>query len=562
MAGDRCAAVYGRDMTSDPAVTHEVTNQTPPLPERDAFTADTALAEAVARHGAETHTVRLQELGRQAGASAWRERGMEANRDLPRLRSHDRYGHRADEVDFNPAWHDLMRFSVGWGLHADPWSSEEKGAHVARAAGFVVWTQVEPGHLCPISMTYAAVPALRRAGGEAQQWIPGLVSRDYDFGLREPHHKQGLIAGMAMTEKQGGSDVRTNSTVATPTGGDTYTLTGHKWFCSAPMSDVFLVLAQAPGGLTCFLVPRVLPDGSRNVFRIQRLKDKLGNRSNASSEIEFAGTTAIRVGDEGRGVRTIVEMVSATRLDCVLGATGLMRGATSQALWHAQNRVAFGATLVDQPLMRNVLADLALEAEAATALALRLAAAVDAAEGGDESEALLRRIALPAAKYWTTKRSIAVTAEALECLGGNGYAEESGMPLLFREAPVNSVWEGSGNVNALDLLRAMSRDAGAVDALLLELGAATGADSRYDAALQDLLQEFADLGDLEYRARRLAGRIAVLLQAAQLIRYAPGGVADAFVATRVAGDHVTQFGTLPRGVDTELLLRRADPVSN
>ena len=543
------------------APTHEVLNQTPPMPTRDVFAADTALREAVDRHGADSQVDRLHALGRSAGTSAWRETGMEANRDLPRLRSHDRYGHRVDEVDFNPAWHDLMQFSVEWGLHADPWVSGEKGAHVARAAGFVTWTQVEPGHLCPISMTYASVPALRRAGVEQSEWITGLSSRAYDFGLRPPEQKGGLIAGMAMTEKQGGSDVRTNTTRALATADGNYRLTGHKWFCSAPMSDVFLVLGQTADGVTCFLVPRVLPDGTRNTFRIQRLKEKLGNRSNASSEIEFADTMAIRLGDEGRGVKTIVEMVSATRLDCVLGATGLMRGAVSQAIWHAQNRVAFGANLIDKPLMRNVLADLALETEAATALGIRLAAAVDAAEGGDEHEALLRRIALPAAKFWTTKRSISVTAEALECLGGNGYAEESGMPLLYREAPVNSVWEGSGNVNALDLLRAMARETGAVDALLAELGSATGADQRYDLAVTELLNEFADLADLEYRARRLAGRIAVLLQAAQLLRYAPDPVADAFVATRVAGDHGQQFGTLPRGIDLDVLLQRADPVN-
>ncbi len=541
--------------------THDVLNQAPPIPDRDAFSTDAPLVEAVRRHGASSHLSRLTDLGRSAGAESWRLRGAEANRDLPRLRSHDRYGHRVDVVDFNPAWHDLMRFSVSWGLHGAPWVSTEPGAHVARAAGFITWTQVEPGHLCPISMTYAAVPVLRRADAETAEWITGLTSRDYDFGLRAPAEKDGLIAGMAMTEKQGGSDVRTNTTSAIQVADGTYRLTGHKWFCSAPMSDVFLVLGQAEGGLTCFLVPRVLPDGEHNVFRIQRLKDKLGNRSNASSEIEFAGTVALRLGDEGRGVRTIVEMVSATRLDCVLGATGLMRGAVSQAMWHIGSRQAFGGVLLDKPLMRNVAADLALEVEAAAALAIRLAAAVDAAEHGDEAEAKLRRIALPAAKYWTTKRSIMVTGEALECLGGNGYAEESGMPLLFREAPVNSVWEGSGNVNALDLLRAISREEGTVDALLAELGAAGGADSRYDAAVAGLLNEFAELDDLEYRARRLAGRIAVLLQAAQLLQYAPPSVSDAFVTTRIAGDHVTQFGTLPRGLRLDEILNRADPMT-
>lgn len=530
------------------------------MPARDLFAADLPLVAAVERHGGADHADRLGRLGRRAGEADWRTRGWEANRDLPRLLTHDRYGNRIDEVAFTPAWHELMASSVEWGLHADPWTSGRPGAHVARAAGFVLWTQVEPGHLCPISMTYAAVPALRTQPDLAEGWVPGLASGDYDFGLRAPSDKAGLIAGMAMTEKQGGSDVRANTTTAAPQPDGSYLLTGHKWFCSAPMSDVFLVLAQAPGGLTCFLVPRVLPDDSRNVFRIQRLKDKLGNRSNASSEIEFAGTVGHRLGDEGRGVRTIVEMVSATRLDCVLGASGLMRGAVSQAIWHARHRHAFGSALVEKPLMRNVLADLALESEAATALAIRLAAAVDAAEAGDPMAALLRRIALPAAKFWTTKRSIAVTAEALECLGGNGYAEESGMPLLFREAPVNSVWEGSGNVNALDLLRAMSREEGAVDALLVELGAASGGNTYYDTALKELLNEFADLDGLEYRARRLSSRIAVLLQAAQLIRHAPETVADAFAASRLGGDHTGQFGTLPRGVDTAAIIERALPL--
>ncbi len=536
-------------------------NQAPALPPRDVFAADSALSEAVARNGGEAHLGRLHELGRRAGDPQWRERGLEANRDLPRLRTHDRYGNRINEVAFHPAWHELMQSSVQWGLHADPWAAGDAGAHVARAAGFVVWTQVEPGHLCPISMTYAAVPALRVQPDAAEQWVPGLSAKSYDFGLRNPSGKAGLIAGMAMTEKQGGSDVRSNTTTAAEQSDGTYLLTGHKWFCSAPMSDVFLVLAQARGGLTCFLVPRVLPDDSRNTFRIQRLKDKLGNRSNASSEIEFAATAAIRLGDEGRGVRTIVEMVSATRLDCVLGATGLMRGAVSQAVWHAQHREAFGSALIDKPLMQNVLADLSLEVEAATALAIRLAAAVDAAEAGDPMARLLRRIALPAAKFWTTKRSIAVTAEALECLGGNGYAEESGMPLLFREAPVNSVWEGSGNVNALDLLRAMSREEGAVDALLAELGRAAGGNAHYDAALKELLNDFADLDALEYRARRLSSRIAVLLQAAQLIQHSPAEVADAFAATRLGRDEAGQFGTLPRGVDTAAIIARATPAA-
>ena len=542
--------------------THSVTNQVPALPQRNLYSDDTPLLTAVDTHGGSDHVDRLRDLGTWTGRPESRDLGQEANRDVPRLRSHDRYGHRVDEVDFHPAWHELMAQAVGWGLHAAPWQSDQPGAHVARAAGFIMQTQVEPGHMCPISMTYAAVPALRTNPGLAADWVPGLSSRDYDFGLRAPQTKAGLIAGMAMTEKQGGSDVRANTTTAQAVGDDgTYLLTGHKWFCSAPMSDVFLVLAQSPGGVTCFVVPRVLPDDTRNTFRIQRLKDKLGNRSNASSEIEFADTVGIRLGEEGRGVRTIVEMVSATRLDCVLGATGLMRGAVTQAAWHTRHREAFGSTLLDKPLMRNVIADLALEAEAATALAVRLAAAVEAAAAGDENAALLRRIALPAAKFWTTKRSIAVTAEALECLGGNGYAEESGMPLLFREAPVNSVWEGSGNVNALDLLRAMAKEPGTVDALLTELGAATGSSHYYDTALKELLNDLSDLSDLEYRARRLSSRIAVLLQAAQLIRYAPDAVADAFAVSRLGRDEAGQFGTLPPGLDLDVIIDRAMPLA-
>jgi putative acyl-CoA dehydrogenase len=405
-------------------------------------------------------------------------------------------------------------------------------------------------------MTYAAVPALRVDAHIADTWVPGLAARAYDGRSLAAGAKPGLIAGMAMTEKQGGSDVRTNTTTASPVDGG-YLLTGHKWFCSAPMSDVFLTLAQAPGGLTCFVVPRLLPDGTSNSMRIQRLKDKLGNRSNASAEIEYDGTLAQRLGDEGRGVRTIVEMVSATRLDCVLGSSALMRAAVSEAIWHAMHRRAFGAALIDQPLMRAVLADLAVEVEASIALGLRLAAAVDA---DTESERLLRRLALPAAKYTVTKRAMAVTGEALECLGGNGYVEDSGMPRLYREAPVNSVWEGSGNVNALDLLRALGREPGSLDAVLTEIGLAAGADARFDAAVTDLLNGLADLEGIESRARWLAERFAVLLQGSLLLRFAPDAVADAFVATRVAGQSGQSFGALPRGLDTEAILARATPL--
>jgi putative acyl-CoA dehydrogenase len=422
----------------------------------------------------------------------------------------------------------------------------------------VVWTQVEAGNGCPLSMTHAAVPALRTDPALAAEWEPRLTSMVYDREPRPAAQKAGVLFGMGMTEKQGGSDVRANTTGARPLAEDgTYELRGHKWFCSAPMSDGFLVLAQAPGGLTCFLVPRVLADGTRNVFLIQRLKDKLGNRSNASAEVEFDGTWARRVGEEGRGVRTLIEMVAATRLDCVLGAASLMRQAVAQAVHHCGHREAFGGLLVDKPLMRNVLADLALESEAATALALRLAAAYD---DGSEPERALLRLAVPAAKYWVTKRCTPLVAEASECLGGNGYVEESGMPRLLRESPLNSIWEGAGNVQALDVLRALQRAPGAIDAYLREVGQARGADHRLDGAIKDLLTELADLDGVEGRSRRLVERMALVLQGSLLVRYAPPAVADAFCASRLGGDWGSAFGTLPHTLDLASVVDRARPV--
>jgi putative acyl-CoA dehydrogenase len=406
-------------------------------------------------------------------------------------------------------------------------------------------------------MTHAAVPALRADPELAAEWEPRLTSTVYDRDLRPAARKAGVLFGMGMTEKQGGSDVRANTTAATPLAeAGTYELTGHKWFCSAPMSDGFLVLAQAPDGLTCFLVPRVLDDGSRNVFRIQRLKDKLGNRSNASAEVEFDGTWARRVGEEGRGVRTIIEMVAATRLDCVLGSAGLMRQAVVQAIHHCSHREAFGGKLVDKPLMRNVLADLALESEAATTLALRLAAAWD--DGGEEERAFLR-LAVPAAKYWVTKRCPAVAVEAAECLGGNGYVEESGLPRLVRESPLNSIWEGAGNIQALDVLRALRREPAALNATLTEIGRARGADHRLDGAIKNLLTELADLEGLEARARRVVERLALVLQGSLLVRFAPPEVADAFCASRLGGDWGASFGTLPHTLDLASIVERARP---
>ncbi|MEV6838231.1 acyl-CoA dehydrogenase family protein [Streptomyces sp. NPDC051133] len=538
--------------------THTVTNQPPPLAGHDVFTTDRVLVEAVERYTGpdvlDEVRAELSALGRACGSAQVQEWGAQANEQPPRLRTHDRYGHRIDEVDFHPSWHRLLGKGVSAGLTA-AWT--RPSGHVRRAAGFLLWTQVEAGNCCPLSMTHAAVPALRADPGLAAEWEPRLTSTVYDRELRPAGQKPGAIFGMGMTEKQGGSDVRANTTEARPLAEDgTYTLTGHKWFCSAPMSDAFLVLAQAPEGLTCLLVPRVLADGSRNVFRIQRLKDKLGNRSNASAEVEFDGTWARRVGEEGRGVRTIIGMVAATRLDCALGSAGLMRQAVAQAVHHCAYREAFGGRLVDKPLMRNVLADLALESEAATALALRLAAACD--DDGERERAFLR-LAVPAAKYWITKRCAPVAVEAAECLGGNGYVEESGLPRLVRESPLNSVWEGAGNVQALDVLRALQREPDALDACLAEIGRAHGADHRLDRAVKDLFTELADLEGVEGRARRLVERLALVLQGSLLVRHAPSEVADAFCASRLGGDHGASFGTLPAGLDLKAIVERAHP---
>jgi putative acyl-CoA dehydrogenase len=548
-----------------------LSNQVPPLAGYDVAD-DDALLAAAAREGAGWAAGDLHTLGRLAGSAATGEQARLANEHPPVLRTHDRWGNRIDEVEFHPAWHELMATAVGHGLHAAPWAGQRPGAHVARAAKFYVWAQAEPGHGCPISMTYAAIPALRHAPELAGRFEPLLTARRYDPGLRPPETKDGLLAGMAMTEKQGGSDVRASTTRAEPAPGagpGAHVLTGHKWFCSAPMCDLFLTLAYAPGGLTCFLLPRVLQDGERNGLRIARLKDKLGNRSNASAEIELDGALAWPVGEAGRGVATIIEMVSATRLDCVVGSAAGMRLATVVAVHHARHRQAFGQELIAQPLMSCVLADLVLESQAATVLALRLAGAADRAQRGDAAEGALLRVALPAAKYWVCKRTPAHAAEALECLGGNGYVEESGMPRLYREAPLNSIWEGSGNVTALDVLRALARAPGSADALLAELDLATGGDPGLDAATAQLRQLLAGLEtatgpQAQYRARRLAGLIAVTLQAALLVRHGGGPVADAFCASRLgpatAGGPSSPgapFGTLPDGLDTTAIVERA-----
>jgi putative acyl-CoA dehydrogenase len=541
-------------------VTHEVLNQVPPLTGYD-VAEDPALLEAAAREGAQAAVAELHELGTLAGTAETQEQARLANEYPPVLHTHDRYGNRIDEVEYHPAWHALMATAISRGLHAAPWADGKPGAHVARAAKFYVWAQAEAGHGCPVSMTYAVIPALRHAPGLARRFEPLLVSAAYDPGLRIPDSKAGLLAGMAMTEKQGGSDVRAGTTRAEPAPGlgeGAHLLTGHKWFNSAPMCDLFLVLAQAPGGLTCFLLPRVLPDGGRNGLRIQRLKDKLGNRSNASAEVEYEEALAWQVGEPGRGVPTIIDMVTATRLDCVLGSAAGMRRAVVAAVHHCAHRRSFGKNLIDHPLMACVLADLAVESEAATALAVRLAGASQRAIDGSADEAALLRVALPAAKYWVCKRAVAQAAEALECLGGNGYVEESGMPRLYREAPLNSIWEGSGNVAALDVLRALRRSPQSADALLAELDLAAGGDRRLDESVAALRRALPAAG--EPAARRLAGRIASALQGALLVRHAPSAVADAFCSSRLgsgAPGGGYAFGTLPDGLDPGPVLDRA-----
>jgi putative acyl-CoA dehydrogenase len=548
--------------TDVPAATHEVLNQPPPLERRNLFEDDVALAEALEREGGGWARERLRAAGEFWGGEpmAW---GAAANEHPPVLHTHDRFGRRRDEVAFHPSWHALMAAGTRQELHCLPWTAARAGAHVARAALYHCAVQAEAGFGCPITMTFAAVPALRAQPDVAEEWVPLLTAAAYDPELRPAAEKGSALCGMAMTEKQGGSDVRANTTAAAPLGaggpGAEYELTGHKWFCSAPMCDLFLVLAQADEGLSCFALPRVLPDGARNAgFQVQRLKDKLGNRSNASSEIELRGAWARMVGEPGRGVPTIIQMVNHTRLDCVIGAAGGMRAAVAQATWHAAHRRAFGARLADQPAMANVLADLAVEAEAATALAMRLARAYDEAALDPRAEPF-KRLTTAVAKYHVCKRVPGHAAEALECLGGNGYVEASGMPRLYREAPLGSIWEGSGNVMALDVLRALRSAPAALDAYLDEVGLAAGADPRLDGFVARLRTALADGDALEHRARHLVEDLALALQASLLVRHAPPAVADAFCAARLGGDGGLAYGTLPAGADTAAIVARHTP---
>jgi putative acyl-CoA dehydrogenase len=537
----------------------------------DVFSSNTPLVEAVRREGAEWVSERASALGRIVGGEPQQLWGRLANENKPILRTHDRYGNRIDEVEFHPAWHKLMQLGVEHELHSLPWTREEPFAHTARAAMYMTAMQAEAGFACPITMTFAVVPALRAQPELAAEWEPLVTATTYDPRSIPAAEKGSAIAGMAMTEKQGGSDVRANTTFATPLNGGgaggEYELIGHKWFCSAPMSDLFLVLAQTDDGLSCFLLPRILPDGSRNAFHIQRLKDKLGNHSNASSEIELHNAWARMVGEPGRGVPTIIEMVGHTRLDCVIGAAAGMRSAVVNATHHAAHRSAFGKLLIDQPLMRNVLADLCVESEASTALAMRLARAydeahADAAAGEDGSDAqLFKRLATAVGKYWTCKRAPNHAFEALECFGGVGYVEESGMPRLYREAPLASIWEGSGNVMSLDVLRALTRSPRSLEVFLAEVEQAHGGDPRLDARVANLKDQFNDPSTLETRARRVVETMAVCLQGSLLVRHAPAAVADAFCASRIAGDGGLEYGTLPAGVDFESIIARGLPQS-
>ena len=529
--------------------THAVLNQPPPLVDRNLFETDAPLREAAERTGAGWIADRARALGAVLATAESARRAEEAHRCPPVLRTHDRFGNRLDEVDFHPSWHEFMRLAVENGVHALPWAEPRKGAHAARAVLLSMLAQTEPGHCCPISMTYAAVPALRATPELASEWEPRITAPVYSPGLRAPQLKDGVLIGMAMTEKQGGSDVRAGTTAATPIGGGDYTLRGHKWFCSAPMNDAFLVLAQAPGGLSCFLLPRVLPDGTRNAIRLQRLKDKLGNRSNASAEIELHDAVAHLVGEEGRGVPAIIEMVNHTRLDCVIATAAGMRQSVAEATWHAAHRSAFGRRLSEQPAMTQVLADLCVESEAATAMMMRLAAAYD-----EEADAPFRRLATAVAKYWVCKRGPAHAAEALECLGGNGYVEEAPLARRYREQPLMSIWEGSGNVICLDVLRALSSAPESGEAVLAEIEPAAASDRRLGEHLRHLKRTLA-AGPDQTGARRLAEDLGLALQASLLVEHAPADVADAFCASRLGPDRGLNYGAQPTAAAHRILAR-------
>ncbi len=541
--------------------THEVLNQAHPLENYNAYLNNRPLQEAVATQGAGWAQDWLMARGAEVGSAEWIEHGRLANVYPPVLKLFDRYGNRRDEVDFHPSWHECLGWLKRHGCDTGPWADPKPGAHVARAAAYVMFAEIECGSLCPTTMTYGAVPVLRHVPELARDWMPKLLSRDYDQRFIPATQKSGVLIGMGLTEKQGGSDVRANTTRAEPNGDGTWRLKGHKWFLSAPMCDAFLVTAQSPKGLSCFFVPRWTPDGRLNEIRIQRFKDKLGDRSNAGTEAEFWGSQGWLVGEEGRGIPTVLEMGVYTRLDCAIGSTGIMRGALSQALHHTSLRSAFGKLLKDQPMMMNVLADMALETEAATALSMRLARAFDAQE--DESEGLLRRILTPVAKFWICKRCPTLVAEAMEVHGGNGYVDEGPMPRLFKQSPLNSIWEGSGNVMCLDTLRAMGRHPKSLEVLAAEIAPALGKNRAYDGFVAKLKDGLGNPQDIELRSRELTQGIALAMQGALLLCHAPQAVSEAFCATRLTPGHWgTVFGTLPANTDFAGLLVRAWPVQH
>jgi putative acyl-CoA dehydrogenase len=536
----------------------EVLNQPPPLDPYNLFASDIVLRDAVTRERAGWAQGELGALGATLGKPETVRLGFDANRNSPFLKSYDRFGHRLDEIEFHPAWHELLGIGLKAGLHSSPWAKPQAGAHVARAAGTYMLTQIESGVYCPIAMTYASVPTLRQAPDIAARWLPKIFAAGYDKRFVPIGDKSGALIGMGMTENQGGSDLRTNTTRAEPAGDGSFRLHGHKWFLSAPMCDAFVVLAQAPKGLSCFFLPRWTPDGERNAIHINRLKDKLGNRSNASGEVEFHGAFAQMIGEEGRGIPTIIEMAGYTRLDCAIGSAGLMRQAVAQAVHHASHRTAFQKKLIDQPLMTNVLADLALESEAACVLTMRLARAYD--ENGEAAQ-VLRRVVTPAAKFWICKRAPSLALEALEVLGGSGYIEESVLPRIYREMPVNSIWEGSGNVMCLDFLRAIARTPNTEEVLRDEF--ANAGDARLQAFAGRLLERLraADRND-ESQARVLTLDLVMALQAALLVKHSPPAVADAFCASRLGGEAGFVFGTLPRGLNMRAIAERAAPINS
>jgi putative acyl-CoA dehydrogenase len=543
---------------------HLVENQPPPLSDYNLWRANPLLREAVAREGAGWADAALDAYGAQLGTARMQEQAALANRYLPVLQTHDRYGHRIDRVDFHPAWHELMTAGVAAGLHSAPWSDPKPGAHVARAAAFMLHAEVENGTLCPLSMTYGSASSFAQAPQLARQWLPAIFSRDYDPTFGPVGSKRGALIGMGMTEKQGGSDVRANSTAASPAGDGTWRLNGHKWFTSAPMCDGFFVTAQVQGaapGVSCFFMPRFLPDGSRNDIRIQRLKDKLGNKSNASSELEFDGTVAWLVGEEGRGIPTILQMGVFTRLDCSLGSAGIMHQCVAQAVHHARHRRAFGRPLLEQPLMRNVLADMALEVEAAVALSMRLARAYDRTD--DPFELELRRVLTGTCKYWICRRGPPLAFEAMEALGGNGYVEEGPLARFYRELPVNSIWEGSGNIMCLDVLRALGRSPAAAEAVREVLRPARGANAAFDAFCERLMGRLATKPaqeQLEPQARRLVGELALAVSASILLQQ-DAAIGDLFCRSRLDGTAASgmTFGNLPLHPAIDRLLERAVP---